>query len=81
MAIAKIESALPGQLFHKPDPDSLPYKKEGDAVAIGDTLALVEVMKSFLPLEAEIEGTFIGYVVFDGEEIEPGTVICEIEAG
>lgn len=77
--MAQIISPLPGVLFHRPDPDSPPFKVSGDTVAIGDTLALVEVMKSFLPIESEISGTFKGYVGADGAEIAPGDVVCEIE--
>ena len=79
MAISKIEAALPGLIYHKPDPDSPAFKKDGDEVAVGDTVALVEVMKSFLPVEAEVAGTFKGYVAPDGESVEAGDVICEIE--
>ena len=48
-------------------------------MAVGDTLALVEVMKSYIPIEAEVAGTFKGYAAPDGESIEPGDVLCEIE--
>ncbi|MDK3019861.1 acetyl-CoA carboxylase [Pseudodonghicola sp. IC7] len=74
-----IEAPLPGILYHKPSPDAEPFKTPGDAVAVGDTLALIEVMKSFMPVEAELAGTFKGYSAADGESIEPGAPVCEIE--
>jgi len=79
MAIHKAESPLPGLLYHKPEPDAQPFKAPGDAVAPGDTLALIEVMKSFMPLEAETAGTFKGYLIDDGEHIDAGDHFCEIE--
>lgn len=79
MAITQIEAALPGLVFHRPSPDAEPFKAPGDAVAVGDTLALVEVMKSYIPIEAEVAGTFKGYAAPDGESIEPGDALCEIE--
>ncbi len=79
MAITKIEAAVPGLLFHKPEPDAAPFKKSGDAVAIGDTLALVELMKSFMPVEASVAGIFKGFLIADGENLEAGDAVCEIE--
>ncbi|TDK50234.1 biotin carboxyl carrier domain-containing protein [Antarcticimicrobium luteum] len=76
----KIEAAMPGLLYHKPEPDAEPFKKPGDPVAVGDTLALVELMKSFVPIEAEIAGTFRGFLIGDGESLDPGVPFCEIEA-
>ena len=79
MAIIKIEAARPGLLYHKPEPDAEPFKKPGDAVAVGDTLALVELMKSFVPITAEVVGRFRGFLIGDGEDLEPGVAFCEIE--
>lgn len=79
MAITKIEAPMPGLLYHKPEPDAEPFKKPGDPVAVGDTLALVELMKSFLPIEAEVEGTFQGFLIEDGENLDVGDLFCEIE--
>ena len=79
MAITQIEAALPGLIFHRPSPEAEPFKATGDAVAVGDTPALVEVMKSYISIEAEVAGTFKAYRGSDGESIEPGDVLCEIE--
>ena len=46
MAIKNILSPLPGTFYRKPAPDQPPYKNEGDTVAAGDVIGLVEVMKS-----------------------------------
>jgi acetyl-CoA carboxylase biotin carboxyl carrier protein len=79
MAKKQIEAPVPGVLFHKPDPESAAFKKSGDQVAVGDTLALVELMKSFMPVQAEVAGTFKGYLIDDGENLEAGDTVCEIE--
>lgn len=80
MAVTTIEAPLPGLFYHRPEPDAQPFKAPGDMVSVGDTLALIEVMKSFMPVEAEIAGTFKGYVRPDGESVDPGDAICEIAA-
>lgn len=79
MTIIKIEAPIPGLLFHKPEPDAEPFKKPGDPVAVGDTLAMVELMKSFMPVEAEAAGIFKGFLIGDGESLEAGDAVCEIE--
>lgn len=79
MSIVKIEASIPGLLYHRSEPDAEPFKKPGDTVAVGDTLALVELMKSFVPIEAEVAGTFRGFLIGDGGNLEPGDHFCEIE--
>ena len=37
---------MPGTFYRRPDPESDPYVKEGDSVSAGDTVGLIEVMKS-----------------------------------
>jgi acetyl-CoA carboxylase biotin carboxyl carrier protein len=61
MAITQVEAALPRLVFHRASPEAEPYKVPGDAVTIGDTIALVEVMKSYISIEVEIAGTFKTY--------------------
>lgn len=79
MAIIKIEAPAPGLLYHKPGPGAEPFKKPGDLVSVGDTLALIEIMKSFMSVEAEVEGTFNGFLIEDGENLDAGDAVCEIE--
>ncbi len=47
MATKQILSPLPGTFYRRPAPDKPTYKEPGDAVAVGDALGLVEVMKTF----------------------------------
>ncbi|MFO1139947.1 MAG: biotin/lipoyl-containing protein [Paracoccus sp. (in: a-proteobacteria)] len=80
MTIKTIEAMLPGVIYLSPAPDAPPYKTAGDKVAAGETVALVEVMKSYLPVEADCSGTFLGYAVETGATVEPGEPICRLEA-
>ncbi|MDR0809906.1 MAG: biotin carboxyl carrier domain-containing protein [Gemmobacter sp.] len=79
MTILTVESALPGVIFLSPSPEVPVFKRPGDAVSAGETIALIEVMKSFLPVEAERPGTFLGYEVENEAGVEPGEAICRIE--
>ncbi|WP_430440860.1 biotin/lipoyl-containing protein [Shinella sp.] len=80
MTIKTIEAILPGVIYLSSSPEAAPFKTEGDPVAAGETVALVEVMKSFLPVEADAAGTFLGYSVESGANIEPGEAVCQIES-
>ena len=53
MTVTTVLSPLPGIFYRKPAPDQPPYKNQGDAVTAGDTLCLIEVMKTFTPVVAE----------------------------
>ena len=43
----QILSPLPGTFYRRPSPDQPNFKSVGDAVAVGDVIGLIEVMKSF----------------------------------
>ncbi len=79
MTIKMIEAMLPGVVYLSPSPDASPFKTVGDHVAAGETLALVEVMKSFLPIVAEADGIFVSYSVESESNVEPGEIVCHIE--
>ena len=77
--MAYIQSPLPGAFYHRPSPDADPFKSAGDAVAVGDTIGLVEVMKTFIQVKAEIAGTFDAYAVEDGAAVTAGEVLATLK--
>lgn len=79
MATTIIEAPLPGVIYLSPSPEEANFKVHGDAVAVGDTLALIEVMKSFMAVQAESAGTFGGYKLENEASVEIGDAICDIE--
>lgn len=70
---------LPGIFYRRPAPDSPAFKEVGDPVAIGDTVALVEVMKSFTAVTADCAGTIAGFHVEDEEAVMAGQDLVDIE--
>jgi acetyl-CoA carboxylase biotin carboxyl carrier protein len=70
---------LPGVFYRKPAPDKAPYKSEGDIVAVGDVVGLIEVMKSFVEVQAEASGKIVRFVVGDEEPIMAGQLLLEFE--
>lgn len=74
-----ILSPLPGSFYHKPDPDSAPFKQPGDAVAADDTIGLIEVMKTFIEVKAEVTGSFKGYVAPDATPVQAGDTLAQVD--
>ena len=70
---------LPGIFYRRPSPDEAPFKADGDAVAVGETVALVEAMKSFFPIEAEAAGTGLRFLVEDGAAVDADQPVAEME--
>ena len=79
MAIKTIQAPIPGIFYRRPAPDQPPFKNEGDAVAVGDTLGLIEVMKTFTPVVAEEAGRLVRFVVENEEPIMAGQALAEID--
>ena len=47
MSKIEIRSPLPGTFYRSSAPDVPPFKADGDCVASGDAIGLIEVMKTF----------------------------------
>jgi biotin carboxyl carrier protein len=79
MAITTLPSPLPGTFYRKPAPDQPAYKDIGDSIAAGDTLGLIEVMKTFTPVIAEIAGRVAAFHVEDEDAVMAGQPLLDIE--
>ena len=75
----QIRAPLPGVFYRRPTPGEPPFKVEGDTVAPGETIGLVEAMKSFFPVEAEVAGRLTTFLAEDGQAVDADDVIAEIE--
>mgnify|MGYP000991026028 CR=1 FL=1 len=73
-----ILSPLPGTFYRASSPDQPPFKADGDTVAVGDVIGLIEVMKSFHEVKAEVAGTGIRFVVENEEPVMAGAVLAEL---
>jgi len=71
-------SPLPGTFYRKPAPDKPVYKNEGDTVAAGDVIGLIEVMKSFTEVKAEVAGRIVKFLADNEEPVMAGQPLAEI---
>ena len=78
MANKQVLSPLPGTFYRKPSPDDPVYKIEGDSVAVGDVIGLIEVMKSFHEVTSDASGTVALFLVENEDEVMAGQPILEL---
>ena len=71
-------SPLPGTFYRRPSPDKPPYKNEGDTVAVGDVIGLIEVMKSFTEVKADSAGKIVKFHADNEEPVMAGQLLAEI---
>ncbi|RKI99464.1 biotin/lipoyl-binding protein, partial [Butyricicoccus sp. 1XD8-22] len=55
-----------------PSPDAPPYVKVGDKVSDETIVCIVEAMKLFNEIEAEVKGEIVEILVKDGQLVEYG---------
>jgi biotin carboxyl carrier protein len=79
MASKQILSPLPGTFYRRPSPDEPVYKENGDVVAVGDTIGLIEVMKSFHEVKSEIAGTVAKFLVENEDAVMAGQPLVDLE--
>ncbi|MEZ5796313.1 MAG: acetyl-CoA carboxylase [Paracoccaceae bacterium] len=77
--MAQLLSPLPGTFYRASAPDQPPFKADGDAVAVGDVIGLVEVMKSFHEVRAEVDGANIRFACDNEEPVMAGAVLAEVD--
>lgn len=74
-----VKSPMVGVVYLSADPKSPNYVKVGDTVAEGDTVCLVEAMKTFNPVKAHKGGKVVKVLVESGDPVEYGEPLVVIE--
>jgi biotin carboxyl carrier protein len=68
-----------GVFYRSSQPGSPPFVDIGEVVAAGQTLCLLEAMKLFNELKAETDGRIRSVHVENGQPVEFGTLLFELE--
>ena len=68
-----------GTVYLSPEPGALPFVQPGDTVDAGDTLVLIEAMKTFNPVRAPRAGRVARVLVSDAAPVEYGEVLMILE--
>ena len=75
----RVESPMVGTFYRAPAPGSASFVEEGDAVAPGTTLCILEAMKLMNEVKSEIEAVVRKVHVGNGEPVEYGQLLFELE--
>jgi acetyl-CoA carboxylase biotin carboxyl carrier protein len=65
-----LRSPMVGTFYASPNPESPAFVKVGDVVKVGDTLAVIEAMKMFNQIEADVAGTVVAVLASSGQPVE-----------
>ncbi|RNB75149.1 acetyl-CoA carboxylase biotin carboxyl carrier protein [Brevibacillus panacihumi] len=68
----KIVSPMVGTFYSAPEPGKPAYVKAGDKVSANKVVCIVEAMKLFNEIEAEVNGEIVKVLVEDGQLVEYG---------
>lgn len=74
-----VASPMVGTVYVSPEPGAAAFVKEGATVSQGDTLLIVEAMKTMNPIPAPKSGTVKKILVQDAQPVEFGEVLIVIE--
>ena len=75
----RIEAPMVGTFYRAPQPGAPPFVEEGDAVAAGQTLCILEAMKLMNEVKAEVEGVIRTIHVQNGQPVEYGQALFDLE--
>lgn len=65
-----VRAPMVGTFYASPAPDKPAFVSVGQSVKAGDTLGIIEAMKMFNPIEAEISGTVLKILAESGQPVE-----------
>ena len=65
-----VRAPMVGTFYASPAPDKPAFVSVGQAVKAGETLGIIEAMKMFNPIEADVSGTVLKILVESGQPIE-----------
>jgi oxaloacetate decarboxylase alpha subunit len=77
--VIRVEAPMVGTFYRAPQPEAAPFVEEGDAVAPGQTLCILEAMKLMNEVKADAEALVRRICVENAEPVEYGQLLFELE--
>lgn len=74
-----VKSPMVGTFYRSPSPEAPAFVEVGDAVKAGQTVCIIEAMKLMNELEAEVNGRVVRILVENGDPVEYGQPLVELE--
>jgi acetyl-CoA carboxylase biotin carboxyl carrier protein len=76
----EITSPMVGTFYRASSPGAKPYVEIGEIIKPGDVVCIIEAMKLMNEIKAEVGGKVVNIPVENGEPVEFGQQLFEIEA-
>jgi acetyl-CoA carboxylase biotin carboxyl carrier protein len=73
--LVPVTAPMVGKFYAAAAPSDPPYVQQGDKVAVGATVGLIEVMKVFASIKTEVAGTLEKILVTNGQFVEFGQAL------
>ncbi|CAM3423806.1 acetyl-CoA carboxylase biotin carboxyl carrier protein [Hydrogenibacillus schlegelii] len=73
-----ITAPMVGTFYEAPSPGAPPFVKVGDRVEPGTVVCIIEAMKLFNEIEAEVSGTIVEVLVQNGTLVEYGQPLFKV---
>ncbi len=70
--LVAITSPMVGTFYRSPSPEAPPFVEAGDKVEPGKVVCIIEAMKLFNEIEAEVKGTVVRILADNGKPVEYG---------
>jgi len=77
-SLAKITSPMVGTFYASADPNSPPFVQVGSVVNPDTVVCIIEAMKVFNEIKAEVSGTIEAILVHNGEAVEFGQPLMAV---
>ena len=68
--LLEIKSTMVGTFYKKPSPDKPAFVEIGQKINSGDVICIIEAMKLFNEIEAEVSGEIVKILLEDGSPVE-----------
>jgi len=65
-----VRAPMVGTFYSSSSPEADPFVTKGQQVSEGDTLCIIEAMKMFNQIEAEVSGTVVAILAENGQPVE-----------
>jgi oxaloacetate decarboxylase alpha subunit len=78
-SLRRVESPMVGVFYRAAHPEEPPFVEVGDTVATGQTLCLLEAMKLFNEVKAELDAIVRSICVENAHPVEYGQLLFELE--
>ena len=74
-----INAPMVGTFYKSPSPEESPYVQIGDSVSNESTVCILEAMKLFNEIQAEVTGEITEILVEDGQMVEYGQPLFKVK--